>query len=161
MDLRRETLPATPGTIEFAAPAPGALVWRPALRGEVAEDRIVREAFRFILASAQCTPGQARALGHAMGSQARGDRFGAYLEAFSHLGIGELKIASATADRFVILGHDLHAAATPRALSCSLALGFVEGAVSALTGQEAMGAEMECRSRGHAACAFHVRPKRT
>ena len=156
MDLRGETR----RPIEFAAAPPGALTWTPRREGEVPEDRIVRHAFLHILGSGHCTPADARSLGRAMGSQARTDAFATYLDAFSHLGLGELKLASATADRFVIEGRDLHEAKSARSLTCSLALGFVEGAVSAMTGHEAMGAEMECRSRGHTACAFHVRPKK-
>ena len=157
MDLHGETR----RPIEFAAAPPGALIWTPRRQGDVPEDRIVRRAFQHILGSGHCTPADARSLGRAMGLEARGDAFEGYLEAFSHLGIGQLKLASATADRFVVEGHALQASTSARALTCALALGFVEGAVSSLTGQDAMGAEMECRSRGHVACAFHVRPKRT
>lgn len=159
MDLRPETH-HDPGAIEFGSPPPGALTWTRTLQHDVPEDRIVRAAFRYVLTARQCTQAQARELGRAMGAQAHGHDLRAYLDAFSHLGLGTLHAASLEQDRYVVEGHELYAAQTPRSLTCSLALGFVEGAAAALEDREALGAELRCRSRGAPFCEFHIRPRR-
>lgn len=149
------------GVVEFAASPPGALTWSPARNADVPEDRIVREAFRFLASRAGLSPAGARELGRSMGGQARARDLASYLDAFSHLGLGRLELASEDGGRFVIRGHDLSGSHEPKSPSCALALGFVEGAIGALDGSDAaLGAEMLCRSRGHAHCAFHVRAKR-
>lgn len=157
--VEQESRPA--GRIEFEAPAPGALTWTPANPEEVPEDRVVREAFRFLSSGAGLAPEAARELGRAMGLRARGGDLPVYLDAFSHLGLGRLTLASVDADRYVVHGHDLAGAERAPSTTCALALGFVEGAVGAIAGLDAsLGAEMHCRSRGHATCSFFVRGRR-
>lgn len=119
----------------------------------------MRGAFGHILASGHCTNEQARELGRTMGREARPPDLQGFLEAFSHLGLGALRLSVHGPARWVVEGHALHGADAARSLTCALALGFVEGAIGAIDGREALGAETQCRSRGAAVCEFHIRQK--
>jgi hypothetical protein len=138
---------------------PGSLAWVSAVPTPAAEDRLVTTAFHFVVDPAGLAPAKARELGRTIGSQARPDELADYLDAFSHLGIGTLRFHALESDRYAFSGDSLRGSERANAASCALALGFLEGAVSSVSGHAALGAEMRCRSRGDACCEFTVRAR--
>lgn len=139
---------------------PGTLAWDPVARSPAAEDRLVGAAFQFLTSPAGLSPERARDLGRALGHKAKADELHAFSEAFSHLGVGTLRVVQEAPDRVVFTSPDLVDAKRPKAASCALALGFVEGATQAARGGSLLGAETRCRSRGHDECMFVVMAKR-
>jgi predicted hydrocarbon binding protein len=150
----------TRGVVSFGRPE-GSLTWTPHAPARAIEDALVTRAFQYLVNGTGLKADAARELGRAMGRVALGEDIGPYVVAFSHLGLGRLTLAPREGDRFALLGHDLAGSHLPHAAVCSLALGFIEGAVAATTGTDALGAEMRCRSRGDAECVFYVRTRAT
>ena len=148
-----------PATVDFGRFMPGTLRWVAPANGPAAEDRLVTSAFQFLV-DGGLTPGTARELGRTLGRQAGEHSLGEYLDAFSHLGIGALKVATLLEDRYTFTGEGLRGSERANAPSCAAALGFLEGAVERATGGGALGTELQCRSRGHAACTFTVKARR-
>lgn len=135
---------------------PGSLTWVAPTRSPAPEDRIVKSAFHFVVESAGLSPAHARELGREMGRQARPDEIADFLDAFSHLGIGNLRLTLVDHARYEFAAKDLRGSETPNSKACSLALGFLEGTIEAMTGQRALGAHMRCRSRSDEQCTFTV-----
>lgn len=149
---------ATAPQIEFDARfRPGSLAWVAPGPSPAVEDRLVRAAFHHLVRNGTLGPVRARELGRALGREARPGELAAHLDAFAHLGLGDLRILSEEPGRCAFAGRDLlESAAGPNAASCALALGYAEGLVEGLHGKRALGSEMTCRSRGHAECTFVV-----
>lgn len=159
---------ANPGEVASARPAPvgfnerfmpGTLTWVTPAHAPAAEDRLITSAFHFLV-DGGLSPARAREMGRALGRQSDDHSLGVYLDAFSHLGIGRLKVAAVDDERYTFTGEDLRGSASSNAPSCALALGFLEGATERATGTPALGAEMRCRSRGHDKCAFTIMTRR-
>lgn len=80
-----------------------------------------------------------------------------YLELFSTMGLGDLKLDDESPTRFVFSGRDLieRVPESPQA-TCHLPLGFLEGAVEGLTQRRVLGTEVQCQSMGAERCVFIV-----
>lgn len=150
-----------PGSVKAMSVATGTLSWDPVARVPAAEDRLVTAAFRSLTAEGiGLTPDRARELGRLMGCQAGAGELRAFVDAFSHLGLGTLRLAADELDRAVFDSPDLRGAERAGASCCTFALGFCEGATQATRGGTMLGAEVRCRSRGAPACTFVVMRKR-
>lgn len=148
---------ARPARIEFDHRAePGSLTWVAPSGSPAPEDRIVKSAFHFVVDSAGLSPSHARELGREMGRQARPDEIADFLDAFSHLGVGNLRLTLVDQARYEFAARGLRGSEASNAKSCSLALGFLEGTIEVMTGQRTLGAQMKCRSRGDDECTFTV-----
>lgn len=83
-------------------------------------------------------------------------------DAYAYMGLGILRIASVVGRRYEFHGEDLFERAEgAHSTTCYLALGFLCGVVTRLhPGEEAVGTEVECQSRGAPRCRFvvQVRP---
>lgn len=158
---RPRPLPTGAGRVAFDGLAPGTLAWVSPVTEPAIEDKLVRSAFRHLVRSGACDPPRARDLGRVLGREMNGAPVHAFLDAFSHLGLGTLRLTAADDDRFSFAAADLPDGekTTPSAAACALALGFAEGVAHSLTQRPALGSEMTCRSRGHAECTFSVRAK--
>lgn len=135
---------------------PGHLAWNPTAVSPGFEDSIIAAAFEFLATQRILDPDKARLLGRHVGALADKGHVAEFLTALSHFGIGKLNLESETNGRYVFRGVGLKGANQTRAPVCGLALGFVEGIVRAVSGKDALGAEVECRSHGHDACVFVV-----
>lgn len=81
----------------------------------------------------------------------------AYAQAFSDMGFGSLRSEGEQGGRYHFSAVDLLERRSGANLpSCFLTLGFIEGAVSSITGRRALGTEMRCQSAGHVECRFVV-----
>ena len=147
--------------VSFDSLAPGSLAWVSPAPERSIEDDLVRASFRHLVLSGALDAARARELGRVMGRDKAGTSIGAYLDAFSHLGLGHVRLVSADDDRFSFAAADLLGQdAKPTRAACSLALGFVEGVAEASAGRPTLGAEMTCRARGDAECGFSVKARR-
>lgn len=80
-----------------------------------------------------------------------------YLELFSTMGLGDLKLDDQSATRYVFSGNDLiERVESSTHSTCHLPLGFLEGAVEGLTGRRVLGTEVACQSMGAPRCTFIV-----
>lgn len=79
---------------------------------------------------------------------------------FERDGLGHLRLAARTGDTFTFEGRGLIDEDKGRA-ACFLSLSFVEGLIAASTGQDALGTEVRCSSRGAGPCIFVVRARPT
>lgn len=148
---------ATQPAIEFRAhPELGTLAWVTRTTEPSAEDRIVTTAFQFLVDPAGLGPARARELARTLGRQVDGSPVHLYLDAFSHLGIGRLKLEQDEPERATFVGEGLRGAQRPNATACAFALGFLEGAMETRLGRATLGAEIRCASHGHPACTFVV-----
>lgn len=137
----------------------GSLAWNPRAPAPAVEDVLVNAAFRELVTDGIVTSRGARDLGRAMGRAAGRDQLAATLEAFSHLGVGCLRLSVEEPGRFEFQSPDLLGSDKSGNHTCAMALGFLEGLAKAVTGRDSLGAETRCRSRGHASCAFVVMTK--
>lgn len=135
---------------------PGRLAWDPTTEEPSPEDILVTAAFHFLTKNGALDFEKARELGRALGMSLPPGQFTPFLNALSHLGLGKLALASQERARYLFRSENLAGAERGRSSSCGIALGFAEGLVRAETGRDALGAEMECRSRGAHACTFVV-----
>ena len=124
-------------------------------------DAVTKDAVRALLRSLR-GPGpenasRMRETGRAMARRANCPGTTVYLELFAKMGLGDLKLDDETPARLVFSGRDLlERVAQSRHPTCDLPLGFLEGAVAALTGRAALGAEVRCQSMGAPRCVFVV-----
>lgn len=139
-----------PGSLTWVSPAP-----------EIAlEDHLVKTAFGYLVSNHVLGAPRARELGRALGRVAREGQLAPHLAAFSHLGLGSLRLVSAEKERYSFAGSNLVGSAeAPNAVACALALGYAEGVAEGISGRATLGSEMACRSRGHAECVFVVRAR--
>lgn len=161
MDHARQRSASAGGRVSFESLAPGSLAWvTPAIEPAI-EDTLVRTAFRHLVRSGTCDAARARELGRVLGREKGDTPLAAFLDAFSHLGLGRLRLVAADADRFTFATADLMGdEGTPAPASCALALGFCEGLAETTVAKPTLGSEMTCRSRGDAECTFTVRARR-
>lgn len=145
------------GVVDFGPRSEEPVAWSPRSPRSAPDDLLVASAFRHLTGARGLQPGAARELGRAMGRAVPDVE--ASLVAFSHLGLGRLSLAGAADGRLGVVGHGLAGSEEAHAASCALALGFVEGLAEAVSGRDALGAEMRCRSRGHETCSFVVRSR--
>lgn len=127
----------------------------------LASQAVARGLVRRMLASLarrSQLPAQAlRDLGRELGRGVDAKELRDFLAAYGVMGLGEITGTSREELRFHFAGRDL-LELTPGASrpTCYLTLGFLEGAVEALTGERALGTELECQSQDHTACRFVV-----
>lgn len=98
-----------------------------------------------------------RAVGRDLGREVAPQTTLDIVEAFQSLGLGEIRLVSEDAGRATFEGGDL-IEATPgsTSMTCSIALGVLEGAMAA-SGRTVLGTETTCRSMGHEHCTFVLR----
>lgn len=148
------------GRIDLPGVEGGTLAWNPSRAEPTAEDLLVRAAFEFLTKNGALSRVDARALGRHLGREAPPEDRVAFLDAFSHLGIGRLLLAREESARYTFHGEGLVGADKPDSTTCAIALGFAEGLVQAATGGDALGTELSCRSRGGSQCTFVVVARR-
>lgn len=126
-------------------------------RQQFVTKRLVRRMLRDAAAGASSSA-MRRRLGRDLAEEAGAATIGEFLDAFSAMGLGEMKIESQSDARLTFRATGL-LEVTPGlgATTCHLALGFLEGAVGGLLGVDALGAELACESKGEAECTFVVR----
>lgn len=97
-------------------------------------------------------------LGQGLAREAKADDLSMLCAAYADMGLGSLSLQSSETGQYSFVGNDLFER-QPNAhmTTCHIALGFLVGAVTRLNeGATARGAEVECQSRGDAACKFVV-----
>ena len=138
---------------------PGSLAWVPQADPPEAEDLLVHAAFQFLARPGALNIEQAREFGRALGKSANPEEVSAFLDAYSHLGIGSIALAEDGHGRYIFEAKDIPIEGSARPMGCAIALGFLEGLVQAAAGHTTLGAETACRSRGASSCRFVVMPK--
>jgi PAS domain S-box-containing protein len=102
-----------------------------------------------------------RDMGRGFARRANCPDLAVFLRTFRDLGLGELRVVREEPSAWRFEGVDLlEARPGSRQPTCQLPLGYLEGAISALAGAEALGAEVRCQSLGHARCEFVVRARK-
>jgi len=83
------------------------------------------------------------------------------LRAFVAMGLGDMRLAGREGSRYRFEGSGLLERERVGAqASCHLPLGYLEAAVGAVEGVEALGTETTCQSMGAPRCTFVVAPRR-
>lgn len=131
-------------------------------REQTVARRIVRRALVSEARPSAEVLAERRALGRSIACETQAGTLEKGLQTFRAMGLGDLWLVGQEGNRWVFEGNDL-LDRTPgaRMPSCSLAVGYVEGLLSSLTGEEMRGAELSCESQGHAACRFVALAKPT
>ena len=130
-----------------------------AMRAQMMTRGLARQLLHGIIRRANVPDRTVRDVGRGLAQErAEGERtFEAYAQAFSDMGFGSLRFEGAQNGRFHFVATDLlEKRALANLPSCFLTLGYLEGAVSAVTGKPALGNEMRCQSVGHDECRFVV-----
>ena len=118
---------------------------------------LVRRMLRDLARQTPIPRASMRKLGRSLASGVEGRDLAEYVAAFAAMGLGELALESDGQRRAVVQGKDLIELAPHSAQpTCHLALGFVEGALAAVSEGEALGTELRCESMGHERCVFVV-----
>lgn len=129
-----------------------------AMRQQTLTRALVRKMLRDLSHQARLDDSVMRSLGRHLAQGVRGTTLAEYTQAFATMGLGSLSFLARENGRFVFEGDDLlergHLTAQP---TCHLALGFLEGAVGAIAGAPALGAELRCQSQGHKTCQLVVK----
>lgn len=127
------------------------------LRGQSVARGLVRRMLWSLARDRSVRPQTLRALGRELAGGLSGMTAPEAVAAYAGMGLGVLRSESRERGRYVFEGHELlereEQSAQP---TCFLSLGYLEGVVAALEGREALGTEVACQSRGHAACRFVV-----
>lgn len=117
--------------------------------------RIVRRALVSEARPSAEVLAERRALGRSIACEAQAHTLETGLQTFRAMGLGDLWFVGQEGNRWVFEGNDmLDRTPGARMPSCSLAVGYIEGLLSSLTGEETRGAELSCESQGHASCRF-------
>ena len=133
-----------------------------AQRQETVTKGLVRDMLRHLSHRAPLADQTMRRLGRDLALRANSPGLAVFLETFSAMGLGDLKLDDMQDGRHVFSGFDLlERREASRQPTCQLPLGFLEGAVEVLAGSRALGAETACQSMGASRCTFVVtaRPK--
>lgn len=127
-----------------------------ALRSSSVTKSLARRMLHDLIGRARIPTGTVRDFGRSL-SEGSADGKGpeALIEAFQEMGFGSLRLVSHAGARFEFAGMDLlERRAGSNLPTCVLTLGYLEGAVAAITGKRALGNEMSCQSMGHDECRF-------
>ena len=112
---------------------------------------------RHLLRPGTIPAGQTRAAGRQAALQHARASPSEFAHAFCSMGLGEIRAIERAGSALVFAGVDLverrPAAGAP---TCTLALGYLEGALESLRGRPARGEETRCQSLGHEECRFVV-----
>lgn len=126
-------------------------------KADVVTKDVVRTLLRSLRRAGPENALRMRELGRAIARRANCPGATVYLELFARMGMGDLKLDDESPSRFAFSGRDLlERVPESRNPTCDLPLGFLEGAVSALTGGPALGAEVQCQSMGAPRCVFVI-----
>jgi PAS domain S-box-containing protein len=129
-----------------------------ALRTQTVTRALARRLLHDLLGRARVPDGVVRDFGRSLALEVDAAKTpGAFAETYEDMGFGLLRLHSHEGVRFEFRGADpLERQAEAIAPTCHLTLGFLEGAVAAMTGRRALGSEMRCQSMGHGECHFIV-----
>ena len=131
-------------------------------RQEKVTKGLVRDMLRHLSLRTPLADQTMRRLGRDLARRANSPGLAVFLETFSGMGLGDLKLEDVQGARHTFSGSDLlERREASRQPTCQLPLGFLEGAVEVLGGGGALGTETACQSMGAPRCAFVVtaRPK--
>lgn len=126
------------------------------------EQAVTRDLVRRVLREMSgLAPGLSlRSLGRRLAKDIPAKDLRGHLRAFEAMGAGRLELRERVGDRYVLRGTDLlERRDDARQPTCSLALGFMEGAVGTLGSQAALGTETTCQSLGHPCCTFVIQAR--
>lgn len=122
--------------------------------------RIVRRALDMHPRADATLLAQRRRMGRSIAEETGAPSLDQHLRTFTNMGLGELRLVGQEGERFTFAGHDmLDRTPGARMPSCAVALGYIEGMLSQLTGHDVLGAELTCESQGHPECRFVAMPK--
>lgn len=126
-------------------------------REQAVTRKLVRTMLQRVADAGSIPPNVMRELGRSLAAGVAGRSMAEYARAFSHMGLGRLKVAQEGENRWQMTGEDLLELAPGAAQpGCRMPLGFLEGAAQALSGHDALGTELRCQSMGHPECVFVV-----
>lgn len=118
---------------------------------------LVRDMLRHLSQRTPQADQTMRRLGRDLARRANSPGLAVFLETFSAMGLGDLKLDDVQGHRHVFSGSDLlERRESSRQPTCQLPLGFLEGAIEVVTGAPALGAELACQSTGGSRCSFVV-----
>lgn len=101
-----------------------------------------------------------RKLGRAIAADSGLNTLVGFVNGFATLGMGTIQLATAVSARYMFRGRDLvEQDLTSPSPTCAVTLGYLEGAVAAVTGEPTLGVEIACQSQGHPECLFIVQTR--
>lgn len=129
-----------------------------AMRAQMLTRGLARRLLHDLIRRANVSEQVVRDLGRGLAKEpVAGGTPEAYALAFADMGFGALRFEGAQNGRYVFTARDLLERTTTSTLpTCFMALGYLEGVVSGITGRAALGTEMRCQSMGHDECRFVV-----
>lgn len=128
--------------------------------GEQAVAKGVAQRLLRALGTGSVQAAEKRRLGQAIARDAGLASAAGFLDAFVHMGLGELTLAGVERDRYTFRGRALVEHTQPSMVpACHVTLGYLEGAVEQLTGRPTLGSEVRCQAQGHAQCTFLVQAR--
>lgn len=126
-----------------------------ARRSQSVTRSFARRLLHDITRRSHVTDAALRETGRALAKEHPGGDLVSFIEAFRDMGAGELRLVARLGGRLEFAADDMLERRDRSSLpTCYLALGYLEGAVSAAEGRPALGNEMRCRSMGHEECRF-------
>lgn len=101
-----------------------------------------------------------RSIGRDLARELAAPEIATSVASFTQLGLGDLGLIESSEGSYTFVGKDLieRREKSPRP-TCLLTLSFLEGIVAECTGGAALGAELQCESRGHERCVFLVKER--
>lgn len=128
------------------------------MRSQTVTRALARRLLQDLVLRAAVPAATVRAVGRDVArDHAPDDGVGSFTTAFRDMGFGTVSLAAEAPGRFEFRASDLLEQRSGQALpTCHLTLGYLEGAVSVVTGKRALGTEMRCQSLGHPECRFVV-----
>ena len=131
-----------------------------ALRSNVVARSLVRRIVLDLVGGIGASEATITKLGRRLAGEVEAKSAEEFSAAFRAMGLGELQLTGEDDGTYVFEADDLlEKRGRSTQPTCHLARGYLEGAVAALHGHNALGAEVRCQSQGHARCRFVVKPK--
>lgn len=129
-------------------------------RRQLVARRLVRTILRALSEQTGTSAATRRTLGQTIARDLVDQPLESALVALRDMGLGEIALARADADRYEFRAQDLlevtKGHTTP---TCHMALGALEAIVGHRHGGAALGSELKCQSQGEPACVFMVKPR--
>jgi PAS domain S-box-containing protein len=128
-----------------------------AMRTQTLTRALARRLLHDLLRRAHVSEHMVREFGRGLARERKVGSPQDHADAFVDMGFGALRFLARHQDRFEFSATDLLERRPNAALpTCFLTLGYLEGAIAAITGRNALGNEMRCQSMGHDDCRFVV-----
>jgi hypothetical protein len=132
-----------------------------AVRSQMMTRPFVRRLVLNLAGRLRVPPAAIAEVGRSLAAEAEQHGVEEFAAAFRSMGLGNLEFERREGENYIFHADDLLERRTRASQpTCHLALGYVQGAVTAIHGGLALGSELRCQSQGHPKCVFVVAPRK-